>query len=249
MSNGVEFNFAGSTVLVTGGSSGIGYAVASAFARTGAKVMVTGTQPAASDYEVDLVPFTYKQLEMRDSAAIDALAASIKTLDVLVNNAGANFPDGLDEWSPEGFRASLAMNVEGAQQLSVRCHDALSRSSMSGGASVVNIISMLTYRATTIVPGYSSSKAALLALTRNLAFLWADDGIRVNAVAPGVIDTPMTAPMKPHPEMLEHELSKQMMSRMGTAAEIAAAVLFLSSDASSYTTGTAFAVDGGYLAL
>jgi len=249
MSNGVSFNFAGTAVLVTGGSSGIGYAVASAFASAGAKVMVTGTHLSAADYEVDLTRFTYKQLEMRDADAIDALAASIGTLDVLVNNAGANFPDGLDEWSPEGFRASLAMNVEGAQQLSVRCHDALSNSSMAGGASVVNIISMLTYRATTIVPGYSSSKAALLALTRNLALLWANDGIRVNAVAPGVIDTPMTAPMKPYPEMLEHELSKQMMPRMGTAEEVAAVVLFLSSDASSFTTGTAFAVDGGYLAL
>jgi NAD(P)-dependent dehydrogenase (short-subunit alcohol dehydrogenase family) len=168
---------------------------------------------------------------------------------VLVNNAGANFPDGLDEWSPEGFQASLAMNVEGAQRLSVRSRDALAKSSMAGGASVVNVISMMTYRATTIVPGYSSSKAALLALTRNLALHWVNDGIRVNAVAPGLIDTPMTAPMKPFPEMLDGELSKQMMRRMGTPEEVAAAVLFLSSSASSFTTGTALAVDGGYLAL
>ena len=249
MGNAVSFDFAGVTVLVTGGTSGIGHAVATAFASAGASVTVTGTRSAPADYDTDLSAFTYRRLEMRDLAAIDALAAEFDVLDVLVNNAGANFPDGLDEWSPEGFTASLAMNVEGAQRLTMRSHDALARSTMAGGASVVNLVSMMSYRATTIVPGYSSSKAALLALTRNLALHWVHDSIRVNAVAPGLIDTPMTAPMKPFPEMLEGELSKQAMRRMGTPEEVAAAVLFLSSSASSFTTGTAFAIDGGYLAL
>ena len=249
MSNKVSFDFTGVSVLVTGGTSGIGYAISSAFADAGASVTVTGTRASAADYDTELSPFAYKQLEMRDGVAIDALAASLGSLDVLVNNAGANFPDGLDEWSPEGFQASLAMNVEGAQRLSVRAREALAKSTMPGGASVVNVISMMTYRATTIVPGYSSSKAALLALTRNLALHWVNDGIRVNAVAPGLIDTPMTAPMKPFQEMLDGELAKQMMRRMGTPEEVAAAVLFLSSEASSFTTGTSFAVDGGYLAL
>ena len=249
MSNKVSFDFSGVSVLVTGGTSGIGYAISSAFADAGASVTVTGTRTSAADYDTELSRFAYKQLEMRDGEAVDALAASLGSLDVLVNNAGANFPDGLNEWSPEGFQASLAMNVEGAQRLSVRSREALAKSTMPGGASVVNVISMMTYRATTIVPGYSSSKAALLALTRNLALHWVNDGIRVNAVAPGLIDTPMTAPMKPFQEMLDGELAKQMMRRMGTPEEVAAAVLFLSSEASSFTTGTAFAVDGGYLAL
>ena len=249
MTNAISFDFSGPSVLVTGGTSGIGHAVAKAFADSGAAVTVTGTRASAADYDTDLSAFTFEQLEMRDHAAVDALAASLGTLDVLVNNAGANFPDGLDEWSPEGFSASLAMNVEGAQRLTVGARSALASSSIAGGASVVNVISMMSYRATTIVPGYSSSKAALLALTRNLALHWVGDGIRVNAVAPGLIDTPMTAPMKPYPEMLESELAKQAMRRMGTVEEVAAAVLFLSSSASSFTTGTAFAVDGGYLAL
>lgn len=249
MSNKVSFDFTGVSVLVTGGTSGIGYAISSAFADAGASVTVTGTRASAADYDTELSRFAYKQLEMRDGDAVDALAASLRSLDVLVNNAGANFPDGLDEWSPEGFQASLAMNVEGAQRLSVRAREALAKSTMPGGASVVNVISMMTYRATTIVPGYSSSKAALLALTRNLALHWVNDSIRVNAVAPGLIDTPMTAPMKPFQEMLDGELAKQIMRRMGTPEEVAAAVLFLSSEASSFTTGTAFAVDGGYLAL
>ena len=249
VSNGLSFDFTGTSVLVTGGTSGIGHAVATAFADAGASVTVTGTRASAGDYDTDLSAFAFQQLEMRDNDAVDALAASLGSLDVLVNNAGANFPDGLDEWSPEGFSASLAMNVEGAQRLTVRSRAALAASTMAGGASVVNVVSMMSYRATTIVPGYSSSKAALLALTRNLALHWVNDGIRVNAVAPGLIDTPMTAPMKPFPEMLDAELAKQAMRRMGTVEEVAAAVLFLSCEASSFTTGTAFAVDGGYLAL
>ncbi|MCU0311842.1 MAG: SDR family oxidoreductase [Acidimicrobiales bacterium] len=249
MTNAVRFDFTGASVLVTGGTSGIGHAVAAAFADAGATVTVTGTRPSADDYDTDLSAFTFRRLEMRDAAAVDELASSFDVLDVLVNNAGANFPDGLDEWSPEGFSASLAMNVEGAQRLTVRSREALARSTMGGGASVVNLVSMMSYRATTIVPGYSSSKAALLALTRNLALHWVDDGIRVNAVAPGLIDTPMTAPMKPFPEMLDGELAKQAMRRMGTPEEVAAVVLFLCTEPSAFTTGTAFAVDGGYLAL
>jgi 3-oxoacyl-[acyl-carrier protein] reductase len=248
MSNGLTFDFSGTSVLVTGGTSGIGHAVATAFAAAGASVTVTGTRASAADYDTDLSALSFRQLEMRDVAAVDALAAGLDTLDVLVNNAGANFPDGLDEWSPEGFSASLDMNVEGAQRLTVRSREALAESSMAGGASVVNVISMTAFRSTTIVPGYSAAKAALQALTRNLAVHWVGDGIRVNAVAPGLIDTPMTAPMKSMPELLEAEVGRGVLGRMGTPGEVAAAVLFLSCEASSFTTGTVLAVDGGYLA-
>ena len=249
MSNGLSFDFSDTSVLVTGGTSGIGHAIASAFATAGASVTVTGTRASADAYDADLSAFTFRPLEMRDADAVDALAASLDTLDVLVNNAGANFPDGLDEWSPEGFSASLDLNVEGAQRLTVRARDALAASTMSGGASVVNVVSMTAFRSTRMVPGYSAAKSALLALTRNLAVHWAGRGIRVNAVAPGLIDTPMTAPMKSMPELLESEVAKGVTGRMGTPAEVAAAVLFLSSEASSFTTGSVLAVDGGYLAL
>lgn len=249
MANQCRFDFSSTSVLVTGGTSGIGHAVATAFADAGAAVSITGTRPSADDYDTELSRFAYHQLEMRDHAAVDALAASFETLDVLVNNAGATFPDGRDEWSPEGFSASLEMNLEGAMRLTVGCRKALAASTIDGGASVINLVSMTSFRATTIVPGYSASKAALLALTRNLAVHWVGKGIRVNAVAPGLIDTPMTAPMKSYTPMLEAELAKAPMGRMGTVDEVAAAVLFLACNASSYTTGSVLAVDGGCLAL
>jgi 3-oxoacyl-[acyl-carrier protein] reductase len=248
VTNGVTFDFAGTTAVVTGGTSGIGHAIARAFADAGASVTITGTKGSASDYDTDLTDMRYEQLELRDTAAVDALAARIKGLDILVNNAGANFPDGKDEWDPDGFAASLAMNVEGAMRLTVGLRAALASSAMTGGASVVNLVSMTSFRATTIVPGYSASKAALVALTRNLAVHWVGDGIRINAVAPGLIDTPMTAPMKSFQPMLEAELARSAMGRFGTPAEVAAAVLFLSSELSAFTTGSVLAVDGGYLA-
>jgi 3-oxoacyl-[acyl-carrier protein] reductase len=247
VTNQLSFDFAGTSLLVTGGTSGIGHAIASAFATAGASVIVTGTRAKAADYDTDLSAFDFRQLQVRDRAAVDALAAELDTLDVLVNNAGANFPDGGDEWDPDVFSAALDLNVEGAMRLSMRVKPALSRSAMVGGASVVNLVSMTAFRSTTIVPGYSAAKSALLALTRNLAVHWAGDGIRVNAVAPGLIATPMTAPMESMPEILAEELAKGVMPRFGTPEEIAAVVLFLCCDASAFTTGSVFAVDGGYL--
>lgn len=249
MSNGLRFDFNDTSVLVTGGTSGIGLAVASAFADAGASVTITGTRASTADYDDDLSAFSFRRLELRDPPAVDALARELSSLDVLVNNAGANFPDGKDEWDPDGFSAALDLNVEGAMRLTVRSREALSVSGIAGGASVVNIVSMTAFRSTRIVPGYSAAKAALLALTRNLAVHWADDGIRVNAVAPGLIDTRMTAPMQAFPEMLEAEISRGVMGRMGRPEEVAAAVLFLSCDVSAFTTGSVLAVDGGYLAL
>jgi 3-oxoacyl-[acyl-carrier protein] reductase len=248
VTNQLRFEFDGTSVLVTGGTSGIGHAIATAFAGSGADVTITGTRPDAAHYDLDLSSFSYRPLEVRDHGAVEALAAEFDAVDILVNNAGANFPDGLDEWDPDGFAAALDLNVEGAMRLTMGLRGALGASTMAGGASVVNLVSMTAFRSTTIVPGYAAAKAALLTLTRNLAAHWAGDGIRVNAVAPGLIDTPMTAPMHAFPELLEGELARAILPRMGLPAEVAAAVLFLSSESAAFITGSTLAVDGGYLA-
>jgi 3-oxoacyl-[acyl-carrier protein] reductase len=248
VTNQLRFEFDGTSVLVTGGTSGIGHAIASAFAAAGADVTVTGTRPDVGRYERDLSAFSYRPLEVRDHGAVEDLAAAFDRLDVLVNNAGANFPDGRDEWDPDGFAAALDLNVEGAMRLTMGLRAALGTSTMAGGASVVNLVSMTAFRSTTIVPGYAAAKAALLTLTRNLAAHWAGDGIRVNAVAPGLIDTPMTAPMKAFPPLLETELARGILPRMGTPEEVASAALYLSSEAAAFITGSTLAVDGGYLA-
>ncbi len=107
MTNDVTFDFSGAAVLVTGGTSGIGHAIATAFADAGAAVTVTGTRGSAGDYETDLRLFSYHRVEMTDPSSIDALLATLDSLDVLVNNAGANLPGGRDEWEPDTFATAV----------------------------------------------------------------------------------------------------------------------------------------------
>ncbi|OBI15388.1 oxidoreductase [Mycobacterium sp. E2462] len=240
----VTFDFTGTTALVTGGTSGIGHAIARLFRDAGAEVAITGTRPAATDYDRDLDGMSYRQLRITDSDSVDALARGFTHLDVLVNNAGANFPGGLDESRPDGFDASVALNLTGPYRLTVGLHRALTASSAAGGASVVNLASMSALRAVTLVPGYGAAKAGVICLTRNLAVKWAGDGIRVNAVAPGVIDTPMTAPMRGAQELVDAELAHIPLRRLGSADEVAPTVAFLCTEQSSYTSGALFVVDG-----
>ncbi len=120
-----------------------------------------------------------------------------------MNNAGANFPGGLDESKPDGFEASVALNLTGPYRLTLGLYRALKASTAAGGASVVNLASMSALRSVPMVPGYSAAKSGIINITRNLAVKWADKGIRVNAVAPGAIDTPMTAPMHGAAEIVE----------------------------------------------
>lgn len=241
----VTFDFTGTSVLITGATSGIGHTVALLFRDAGAEVTVTGTKRAVSDYDTDLSGMTYRQLSLTDPDSISTLARDITTLDVLINNAGANFPGGLDESKPDGFEAAVQVNLLGPFRLTVALHRALRASTAKGGASVVNLASMSALRAVTMVPGYSAAKSGIVNLTRNLAVKWAPHGIRVNAVAPGVIETPMTALMSAVPEIADAERAHVPLDRFGTPAEIAPTVAFLCTEQCSYTTGAVLVVDGG----
>jgi 3-oxoacyl-[acyl-carrier protein] reductase len=240
------FDFGGARVLVTGGTSGIGHAVASAFAESGATVTVTGTKASATDYATDLSRFAFRQCRMTDAAEIEAVAASFAELDVLVNNAGQNLPGGRSEAEPAVFEEAVAINLFGAHRLARALHDRLAASELAGGASVVNLASMSSFFGLEIVPGYGAAKAAIVQMTKTLAVAWARDGVRVNAVAPGVVETGMTAPMLPFEQMTGPLLARTPMGRFAAPEEIAPAVLFLASPAASYITGTTLVVDGGF---
>lgn len=244
--SGVTFDFAGAHVLVTGGTSGIGHAIAAAFAETGASVTVTGTRAAATDYDTDLERFSFRRCRMTDHDDIDAVASSLSGLDVLVNNAGANLPGGRDESDPDVFEESVAINLFGAFRMSTACRALLAASELDGGASVVNLASMASFFGMAIVPGYGAAKAGVVQMTKTLAVAWADDGIRVNAIAPGVIETGMTAPMLPFEVMTRPLLDRTPLGRFGTPADVAPAALFLASPAARYITGETLRVDGGF---
>ena len=241
----VRFDFSGARVLVTGGSNGIGLGIARAFDAAGAAVIITGTRAAASDYDHDLSAFAYHSLDVRDSKALDALAGSLDSLDVLVNNAGANLML-RNEWKPEVFEEAVRINLFGAFQLAVACKELLAQSPLDGGGSILNVASMSAFVAVPFVPGYGAAKAAIVQMTKNLGVAWARDGVRVNAVAPGLIESNMTSAMKGIEALEKPEIDRTPMGRWGMPEDVAPAFLFLASPAARFITGQTLCVDGGY---
>jgi Enoyl-(Acyl carrier protein) reductase/Glyoxalase/Bleomycin resistance protein/Dioxygenase superfamily len=140
--------------------------------------------------------------------------------------------------------ASVALNLTGPYRLTVGLRKVLAASRAAGGASVVNLASLSAVRAVTLVPGYGAAKAGIVSLTHNLAVKWAPRNIRVNAVLPGMIDTPMTAIAQTVPEIIDPEIARIPMGRLGSPAEIASTIAFLCTEQSSYTSGALVIVDG-----
>ncbi len=231
---------AGKMALVTGGSQGIGHATAAALADLGAKVTVTGTRAGFADYDAPIPGVAYVQADLTDPAARAALAAGFERLDILVNNAGGG---GAGQFDQQVFEAVIDLNLNAVMDLSTRLLPLLKA---SRGA-IVNVGSAASFLAIKEAPAYTAAKTGLLGLTRALGDKFAADGVRVNLVAPGFIETRMTAGARKDADVEKRLMKALPMRRWGQPEEIAAAILFLASPAASYITGQSLVVDGGLM--
>jgi NAD(P)-dependent dehydrogenase (short-subunit alcohol dehydrogenase family) len=241
----------GKVVIVTGASSGLGVAFALAFAQAGADVSICArreerlaeTKARVEQLGRRCLSVTADVSEPEDcQRVVDETLAAFGQLDVLVNNAGVGTAVPATRETPEEFQQVIEVNLYGSYWMAQACARA-----MQPGASIINIGSVLGFTSGGLPQAaYSSSKAAIIGLTRDLAQQWTGrKGIRVNALAPGFFASEMTDTYQPG--YLEKVLERVPMGRMGDGQELAAAAVFLASDAASYISGVVLPVDGGLL--
>jgi NAD(P)-dependent dehydrogenase (short-subunit alcohol dehydrogenase family) len=239
-----SLTFDGRQVVVAGGTSGIGAGIAHAFLQAGARVTLTGATAAEVErarHDPLLAGAQVQVLDVRESAQVQACVAGFTQLDVLVNCAGVIRRG--EEHDPEVFGDVLDINAQGTMRL---CTAARALLSQSQGC-IVNTASMLSFFGGGLVPAYSASKGAVAQLTKSLAIAYAPDGIRVNAIAPGWIATPLTQALQDDAARSAVILDRTPMARWGKPADVAGPVLFLASPAAAFVTGVILPVDGGYL--
>ena len=237
--------------IITGGGSGIGRGIALAFAREGAKVVIAGRDTkklgaVASEIGDACLAQT---ADISQSSDVQTLVATtLKTfggLHILVNNAGVLLPGTAESHTEDEWSQTFDVNVRGIWLLS---RAVLPHMRAAGGGSIVNIASVLSFVAARNRVAYSASKGAVLAMTRAIALDHAPEKIRVNCICPGIVDTEMVARFSMDESARRQRIAMHPMGRFGQPEDIAAAAVFLASDESSWITGAAFPVDGGYTA-
>ena len=240
----MTFDFHDRHVLVTGGTSGIGEALGVAFAQAGATVTCVGID----DDQVRAFKATHPDIraawmDVTSDASISQVIDPIPRLDVLINAAGIIHRG--HEHEPEGFARVIDVNLNGVMRM---CVASKSRLIESQGC-VLNIASMLTFFGSGPAPAYAASKGGVGQLTKSLAISWASEGVRVNAIAPGWIQTPLTQALQDDPARSKAITDRTPMNRWGQARELSPAAMFLCSPEAGFITGAILPVDGGYSAM
>lgn len=239
-----DTDFSGKRVLVVGGSSGIGNGIAHAFRERGACVHVWGTRASAADYDPadgsDLSGLGYDCVDVGDPDAIEAANAPFDGIDVLILCQGTVvYRRG--EFERAGWDRVMAVNLDSLMHCARKFRAALSDSQ----GSIVIVSSVSGLKANIGNPAYAASKAGAISLTKTLGQAFAADGIRVNGLAPGLVDTKLTKVTTQDPARLEGSLARIPQRRVGTPADMAGAAIFLASPLASYVTGHTLVVDGG----
>lgn len=243
---------AGKVAVITGGNAGIGEAVAKRFAREGASVVITGRRQDELDrVAADIQHDKGSVLAVAGSVTDDSHARSVVAqavrrftrIDILINNAGVGaFGQRIHETDDETWARVLDVNVTGVFRMT---RAVVPTMLAQGKGSIVNVSSIASLVGIPLLPAYAASKGALDSLTRSIAIDYAKDGIRCNVVNPGLVATPMAAPLMKNPEQLDPILSHYPIRRPGQPEEIASLILYLASDEAAWVTGGTFPIDGG----
>jgi NAD(P)-dependent dehydrogenase (short-subunit alcohol dehydrogenase family) len=241
----------GKVALITGGSKGIGRAIALSFARDGADVALAARgvdelEGAAKEVETEGGRALAVPTDVTESDQVEALVRrtvdELGGIDILVNNAGAApFMSTFDQMRLSGFEKYFGITYTGA----VYTTRAAAAPLLERGGSVINVASVAAYIASPGLTYYASAKAALVSFTRTLALEWAAHGVRVNAIAPGWIETEMNVVARQDPGFFQAVVNQIPLGRWGTAEDVANVALFLASDKASFMTGSVVVVDGG----
>jgi NAD(P)-dependent dehydrogenase (short-subunit alcohol dehydrogenase family) len=240
VSTHTSFDVAGKHVIITGGSGGIGSTFARAFLEKGARVTVTDIKPLPTDFDKRSVAF--EQLDVSDNTAVLALAGKITQLDVLIHCAGHLVP--FKEHRIDVFEKVVDVHLFGSMRLATAFREQLKRSR----GTIINIASMYSYFGNGRVPAYAAAKTAIVSLTKSLAIAYAEDGIRVNAIAPGWIDTEISKGGQQDEAFNAKVMDRLPTKRWSDPMELAGTAIFLASPASSLINGVTIPVDGGYVA-